>query len=117
MSHHWKKEEDALLVESLVELRLKGEFVAKKNFKAGYLQKLEEMLIEKAPGHGIRVVPHILSWMKTLRNNWQDVFDMVYRANTSEFGWDSERKKCVTAESAMWDAYLQVHYDLLFADV
>lgn len=79
------------------------------SFKAGYLQTLEDMLTDKAPGHGIGVFPFIQSWIKTLKNGWQTMYDLVYGVNTRGFEWDSE-KKCVTVEPAVWNAYLQVDY-------
>lgn len=83
-----------------MELRLKGLYHCDKTFKAGYLQRLEDMLIEKLPSHGIKGVPHIQSRIKTPKNNWQAIFDLVYGPNTSEFGWDSVTKY-VIAEPAV----------------
>lgn len=109
MTHHWTKEEDALLVE----LRLARHYRCEKSFKASYLQKLENMLTEKAPGHSIRAVPHILSRIKTPKNGWQVMYDMVYVSNTNRFRWDPETK-CVTEEPAMCDVYLEVDYASIF---
>lgn len=112
MLHYWTKDEDVLLVESLVELRVEGKFLAERGFKPGYLWRLEEILAAKVPGHGLKAISHILSQLKTLRSSWQAIYDMVYGVNASGFGWDPKRKRNVTGEPAMWDEYLKVNYAL-----
>ncbi|XP_028789602.1 uncharacterized protein At2g29880-like [Neltuma alba] len=78
----WTAEEDALLVDALL-----------------------KMLTEKSPRCGIKADPHIRSWLKTLKVNWQALYDMVNGTNTSGFGWDPENH-CVTVEKVVWDEYI-----------
>ena len=98
-----------MLVECLVELRTNGKFLADNGFRPGYLLTLESMMNQKAPGCGLRGIPHIQSRIKTLKQSWQIVYDMLYGSNTSGFGWDPERK-VVTAETTVWEEYLKVCY-------
>ncbi|KAF7826555.1 uncharacterized protein G2W53_017719 [Senna tora] len=46
--------------------------------------------------------------IRTLKANWQIVYDMVnhIRALTSGFGWDNDRK-CVVADEHVWEEYLK----------
>ncbi|CAI9287421.1 unnamed protein product [Lactuca saligna] len=63
---------------------------------------------EKIPNSGILGKPHIESRIKTMKKDWQVVYDMVNGTNTSGFGYDSSTHS-VTAESTVWDSYIQVH--------
>ncbi|CAI9274321.1 unnamed protein product [Lactuca saligna] len=73
-----------------------------------YLQHLEQELKQPLSDSGILGKPHIESKIKTMKIDWQCVYDMVNGSNTSGFGYDSE-KHCVTAKDSVWEAYLQVH--------
>ncbi|KAL7618554.1 hypothetical protein Lser_V15G03734 [Lactuca serriola] len=46
--------------------------------------------------------------MKTWKNHFNIVHDMVYGTNTSGFGWDID-KCCVTADAEVWDEYIKSH--------
>ncbi|KAJ9549302.1 hypothetical protein OSB04_021845 [Centaurea solstitialis] len=106
----WSSDEETKLVEALLNMTNSGGFKADNGFKTGYLQHLEEMLKVSLPNSGLSATPHILSKIKTIKRDWQCVYDMVNGSNTSGFGYDSERK-CVTAEEPVWEAYLKVHKD------
>ncbi|KAI4357267.1 hypothetical protein L6164_001228 [Bauhinia variegata] len=106
--HVWLPEEDAALVECLVEMKIANKYVGDNGFKPGFLQYLEMMIIEKLPGCGIKGNPHIQSRLKTLKISWQAVYDMVQGSNRSGFGWDSD-KNMVIADKAVWDEYLKVY--------
>ena len=103
----WTALEDAKLVESLVNMVNNGMYKAENGFKSGYLQHLEQALKESLPNSGILGKPHVESRIKTMKKDWQVVYDMVHGSNTSGFGFDSE-KNCVIAEAPVWEAYLQV---------
>lgn len=111
--HLWSVEEDKVLVDCLVALRMEQKFMAENGFKPGYANALQTMIEEKLPGCGIKAHPHIISRIKTMKLLWQIVYDMVYGTNTSGFGWDSENK-CVTAEKDVWDEYVKVHINSTF---
>ncbi|XAR73289.1 hypothetical protein NMG60_11007208 [Bertholletia excelsa] len=104
--HQWTVNEDALLVMCLLELKIEGIFLAENGFKPGYLNALEAVMEQNAPGCGIKGKPHIQSRLKTMKTNWQTVYDMVYGQNTSGFGWDNENK-CIIAEKEVWEAYIK----------
>ncbi|KAJ9542050.1 hypothetical protein OSB04_028556 [Centaurea solstitialis] len=106
----WSTDEESKLVEALVNMTNTGTFKADNGFKVGYLQHLEEALKVSLPNSNLLANPHISSKMKTIKRDWQCVYDMVNGSNTSGFGYDPERK-CVTAEESVWEAYLQVHKD------
>ncbi|KAI9111764.1 hypothetical protein K1719_017454 [Acacia pycnantha] len=106
--HMWTADEDKLLVECLMQLRIEQRFMADNGFKSGYANRLEAMMLEREPGSEIKGNPHILSRIKTMKVAWQAVYDMVYGANTSGFGWDADRQ-CVVADKEVWDEYIKVH--------
>ncbi|KAI4331773.1 hypothetical protein L6164_016730 [Bauhinia variegata] len=66
------------------------------------------MIIEKLSGCEIKGNPHIQSRLKTLKNSWQAVYDIVQGSHTSGFGWDKETN-IVIADKAIWDEYLKVY--------
>ncbi|CAI9269445.1 unnamed protein product [Lactuca saligna] len=105
---NWTITEDVKLVETLVNMVNIGGFKADNGFKYGYLLHLENTLKEKIPNSGILGKPHIESRIKTMKKDWQVVYDMVNGTNTSGFGYDSSTHS-VTAEPAVWDSYIQVH--------
>ncbi|XP_024967107.1 uncharacterized protein LOC112506975 [Cynara cardunculus var. scolymus] len=104
----WSALEDVKLVESLVNMVNTGVYKADNGFKYGYLQHLKQTLKESIPNSGILGKPHIESRIKTMKEDWQVVYDMMHGSNTSGFGFDSE-KYCVIVEPPVWEAYLQVH--------
>ncbi|KAL0300741.1 UNVERIFIED_CONTAM: hypothetical protein Sradi_6350900 [Sesamum radiatum] len=83
-----------------------GAYKAENGFKPGYLNYVEEKMQVSLPNSGLKAKPHIESRIKTLRRDFNIVYDMLNGSNTSGFGFDPI-KKCVTAEKAVWEAYLQ----------
>ena len=57
------------------------------------------------PDSELKVEPHIRSRVKTLKQNFSIMQDMLCGPNTSGFGYD-DTIKCVVAERIVWDAYL-----------
>ncbi|KAK4388325.1 hypothetical protein Sango_2439100 [Sesamum angolense] len=104
----WKYEEDAKLVEALLDMVNVGAYKAENGFKPGYLNYVEEKMQVSLPNSRLKAKPHIESRIKTLRRDFNIVYDMLNGSNTSGFGSDPI-KKCVTAEKAVWEAYLQSH--------
>ena len=94
-------------MESLLDLYHEGRFCVDNNFKSGYLKVLETALETKLPGCGIKAKPHIESRIKTLKMQFRTLHDMLTGPNCRGFNWDPQRK-IVTAEKAVWDAYIQV---------
>ncbi|KAH6784325.1 hypothetical protein C2S52_009284 [Perilla frutescens var. hirtella] len=102
----WNDEEDAKLVEALLDMVHLGKFKAETGFKPGYLNYVEEKLQVVLPDSGLKAKPHIESRIRTLKRDFHIVYDMLNGPNTSGFGMDPI-KKCVTAEKPVWDAYLK----------
>ena len=84
--HVWTPEEDKILVECLVELKNEQKFMQDCHFKPGHLQAIEGMMVERLPGCGLKANPHVQSRIKTVKNAWAVVHDMVFGTNTSGFG-------------------------------
>ncbi|XP_028800880.1 uncharacterized protein LOC114756129 [Neltuma alba] len=106
LKHLWTDSEDDVLVDCLVQLKVKGRFVVDIGFGGGYVGKLEEMLKEKIPVTNIKAHPSIWSRLRTLKHQWQIVHNMIYDANTSGFGRDPVNK-CIKAEDAVWEQYVK----------
>lgn len=62
----------------------------------------------KLPKSSIKANPHIKSRIKTLKMQFQTIYEMLTGPNCSGFDWDPE-KKIMAAENAVWDAYVQSH--------
>lgn len=112
--HTWSHDEDKLLVDCLVTLRTEQKYMAENGFKNGHAQALEAMMEQKAPNCGLKAYPHIVSRIRTLKQSWQTVYDMVFGTNTSGFGYDPETK-CVTADKDVWDEYIRVWVSIVIA--
>ncbi|XP_023749060.1 uncharacterized protein LOC111897336 [Lactuca sativa] len=107
--HTWTTEEDAKLIEALLKLNVSGKYGGADNgFKPGYLKAVQQVLDIGLPNSGLKAEPHIKSRMKTWKNHFNIVHDMVYGTNTSGFGWDTN-KCCITADAEVWDEYIKSH--------
>nr|KAJ0193343.1 hypothetical protein LSAT_V11C800414500 [Lactuca sativa] len=107
--HTWTTEEDAKLIKALLELHVSGKYGGADNgFKPDYLKAVQQLLDVSLPNWGLKAEPHIKSRMKTWKNDFNIVHDMVYGTNTSGFGWDTD-KCCVTADADVWDEYIKSH--------
>nr|KAJ0219386.1 hypothetical protein LSAT_V11C300155610 [Lactuca sativa] len=100
--------ENAKLVEAMLNVVNAGGFKAVNGFKSGYLQHLGQALKDSLPNVGILAKPHIESRIRTMKKEWQVVYDMITGNNTSGFGYDSVNR-CETVESpVVWDSYVKV---------
>nr|KAJ0200969.1 hypothetical protein LSAT_V11C600299580 [Lactuca sativa] len=105
--HTWTTEEDAKLIEALLELDVSEKYGGADNgFKPSYLKVVQQLLDVSLPNSGLKVGPHIKSRMKTWKKHFNIVHEMVYGTNTSGFGWDTD-KWCVTADAEVWDEYIK----------
>ncbi|KAI9126240.1 hypothetical protein K1719_002661 [Acacia pycnantha] len=75
-----------MLVDCLVTLRMDQKFMANNGFKLGIANTQQLMMEEKIPRCEVKDFPHITSIIKTLKRLWQVAYDMVYDANTFDFG-------------------------------
>ncbi|KAG8379692.1 hypothetical protein BUALT_Bualt07G0115400 [Buddleja alternifolia] len=104
----WKYEEDAKLVDALLDMVNLGTYKADNGFIPGYLNYVEEKMHVSLPNSGLKAKPHIESRIKTLKKDFNIVYDMLNSPNTSGFGMDPIRKY-ITADKAVWDEHLQSH--------
>ncbi|XP_042019106.1 uncharacterized protein At2g29880-like [Salvia splendens] len=111
----WTIEEDAKLVESIVELKRSKNWDGESGsgLRKGYQKELEKILQEKLPGNGLKEKPHIESRCKLLKKQYHAIYDVRANGELSGFGWDDERK-CVTASADVWADYLKSHPDCTF---
>nr|KAJ0227256.1 hypothetical protein LSAT_V11C100049290 [Lactuca sativa] len=97
--HTWTIEEDVKLIEALLELHVSEKYGGVDNgFKPSYLKAVRQLLDVSIPNSGLKAEPHIKSRMKTWKNHFNIMHDMVYGTNMSGFGWDTD-KCCVTADA------------------
>uniref|UniRef100_A0A5B7BF87 Myb/SANT-like domain-containing protein n=1 Tax=Davidia involucrata TaxID=16924 RepID=A0A5B7BF87_DAVIN len=104
----WTEHEDEKLVEAMFNVVNTGKHRADNGFKPGFYGAVEKELNVKLPDAGIRAKPHIESRIKTMKKDFNIVYDMIYGPNTSGFGWDAD-KKCVVAEPPVWEDYIKSH--------
>ncbi|GJT22796.1 ALP1-like protein [Tanacetum coccineum] len=103
----WTSVEDEKLVEALLTMKNTSGYKADNGFKPGYVTYLETLLKVSLPDSGLLAKPHIESRIKTMKDDWQVVYDMLN--STSGFGYDKE-KNCVTNDSpGVWDSYIENH--------
>ncbi|CAI9261959.1 unnamed protein product [Lactuca saligna] len=76
----WTTEEDAKLIETLLELHVSGKYgVADNRFKPGYLKAVQQLLDVSLPNSGLKAEPDIKSRMKTWKNHFNIVHDMSHK--------------------------------------
>ncbi|KAG6470041.1 hypothetical protein ZIOFF_071058 [Zingiber officinale] len=65
--HLWTKQEDAALVDCLVELGKDSAWKNENDFRTGYLLHLEKLMATKVPSSNLKATPHIESRNKLLK--------------------------------------------------
>ncbi|KAG8391375.1 hypothetical protein BUALT_Bualt01G0181200 [Buddleja alternifolia] len=83
----WKYEEVAKIVDALLDMVNLGTYKADNGFKPCYFNYVEEKMHVSLPNSGLKMKPHIES-RKTLKNDFDIVYDMLNSPNTSGFGMD-----------------------------
>ncbi|KAK9062870.1 hypothetical protein SSX86_020060 [Deinandra increscens subsp. villosa] len=102
----WTINEDAKLVEALMNMVNTGGFRSDNGFRSGYLNYLEACLKESLPESGFSAKPHIESGIRTMKKDWQAVYDML---NASGVGYDKEHQCVTTNAPDVWESYLENH--------
>ncbi|KAK3223157.1 hypothetical protein Dsin_010182 [Dipteronia sinensis] len=102
----WTKEEEETLLSIMDEIVANGGRADCGSFKAGTLKIMESRLANILPNCGLRASPHIELKVKTWKNDYGVVYDMI---NTSGFGWNNVRT-CVEVDSnEAWHSYIKHH--------
>ncbi|MBA0876556.1 hypothetical protein Goshw_014130 [Gossypium schwendimanii] len=86
----------------MVDLYSVGTYNAYMGFKVGYLNDLERML-EKV----LKAKLNLESRIRTLKRDWEIVYDLLNGKDNSSFGWD-EHRQMVVAEDVVWNSYISV---------
>jgi hypothetical protein len=112
----WAPEEDIKLVQALVEHYNEGNDRQETRLQPSYLRILEVKLSKTLPNAGIKAKLHIESRLKTLKREFQVVHAILCGPDANGFGSDN-LKKCVVAEDAVWQAYVQVNLNRVAIDI
>ena len=103
----WTKEEEATLVESMVELVFAGGWKSDNDtFRPGYLAKLLRMMAAKLSGCNVHATTVIDCRIKTLKRSYQAIAEMC-GPSCSGFGWNDDAK-CIVAEKELFDNWVRV---------
>ncbi|CAL5327460.1 unnamed protein product [Camellia sinensis] len=103
----WSPREEQCLINALMHIVNNG-MKQDNAFKAGYLMKLEEKLLEMLPGTNLRGTPHIESKIKIWKKHYNCVAGML---GTSGFGWNDTEKRIDVESDSVWEAYVRRESD------
>ncbi|MBA0721351.1 hypothetical protein Golax_008904 [Gossypium laxum] len=67
-------------------------------FKVGYLNEMERMLEKVLPHVTLKAKPNLESRIRTLKRDWEIVYNMFSGKDNSEFGWDKHRQMVVAKD-------------------
>ncbi|KAH6783900.1 hypothetical protein C2S52_008859 [Perilla frutescens var. hirtella] len=115
----WNDEEDAKLVEALLDMVNLGKFKAENGFQPGYLNYAEEKLQVVLPDSGLKAKPHIESRIKTLKRYFHIVYDILNEPNTSGFGMEPIKNvlRQKSLEEQQIDSEIRKMHDLIVEEV
>ncbi|MBA0838283.1 hypothetical protein Goarm_010355 [Gossypium armourianum] len=91
----------------MVDLYSVGTYNAYMGFKVGYLNDLERMLEKVLPHVILKAKLNLESRIRTLKRDWEIVYDLLNGKDNSGFGWD-EHRQIVVAEDVVWKSYISV---------
>ncbi|KAI7756572.1 hypothetical protein M8C21_009882 [Ambrosia artemisiifolia] len=101
----WTKEEDAMLVDAMMQLYVSGKYVnAKVNpeYAQAVLELMDPKVVTSAKSVKLR--------MKRLKFNFYLVQDMLVGKYMSGFSWDAQNLR-VVADDQVWDTYIKTYKD------
>ncbi|MBA0864148.1 hypothetical protein Goshw_000047 [Gossypium schwendimanii] len=75
----------------MVDLYNVGTYNANMRFKVGYLNEMKRMLEKVLPHVTLKAKPNLESRIRTLKRDWEIVYNMFNGKDNSEFGWDKHR--------------------------
>ncbi|TXG72816.1 hypothetical protein EZV62_001395 [Acer yangbiense] len=102
----WTKEEEKTLLSIIDEIVVNGGRADCGSFKVGTLKIMESPLANILPNCGLKASPHIESKVKTWKEDYGVVYDMI---NTSGFGWNNVRKYVEVESNEAWHSYVEHH--------
>ncbi|KAG6502967.1 hypothetical protein ZIOFF_035256 [Zingiber officinale] len=89
----WTKQEDAALVDCLVELSKDSAWKSENGFRTGYLVHLEKLMAAKLPSSNLKATPHIESRYKLLKRQFHAITEMLN--HSSGFGWNDSHSAAI----------------------
>ncbi|MBA0566614.1 hypothetical protein Golob_011415 [Gossypium lobatum] len=82
----------------MVNLYNVGTYNADMRFKVGYLNEMERMLEKVLPHVTLKAKPNLESRIRTLKRDWEIVYNMFSGKDNSELGWDKHRQMVVAKD-------------------
>ncbi|MBA0701230.1 hypothetical protein Goari_000036 [Gossypium aridum] len=82
----------------MVDLYNVGTYNVDMRFKVDYLNEMERMLEKVLPNVTLKAKPNLESRIRTLKRDWEIVYNMFSGKDNSEFGWDKHKQMVVAKD-------------------